>query len=433
MPNARIQRSSLIAHPVATRARIPPVAYLLTGSVAVIGSNSLVLSPIAPAVAASLATSVPAVMNAAAAFGLGTAASALFLGRHIDRLGARRMLQIALAALAAALALCAAAPSVRWLVAGQLLAGLASGVALPSIYTLAATVAPRGREGATIGVVLTGWTLSMVAGVSLSAVLADAVNWRAVHALVAALALAAAAALSLAGSAAADRRRAGLSPSPLAALAIPGVRPLLLACGVFMIGFYGTYGYLGDHLHVGLGRPVSAGGLAALAYGVGFGAAAFLDRAIDRFGARRALPAAFIAVAATNASLAAASASYAALLAVVAVWGLCNHIALNALVMRLGATDPARRGAIMGLNSAVTYLAVFAGTIAFGRIDAAFGFAALPVTAAALTLVAAWAARATDRSGRALRRPAACAGGAGGRCERAARNESARRTPGAAA
>jgi len=87
-----------------------------------------------------------------------------------------------------------------------------------------------------------------------------------------------------------------------------------------MIGFHGTYGYLGDHLHVGLGRPVSAGGLAALAYGVGFGAAAFLDRAIDRFGARRALPAAFVAVAATNASLAATSASYAALLAIVVVW-----------------------------------------------------------------------------------------------------------------
>ncbi|TKB23539.1 MAG: MFS transporter, partial [Mesorhizobium sp.] len=51
---------------------IPALAYLLTGCIAVIGSNSLVLSPIAPAVAASFGTSVPAVMIASAAFGLGT-------------------------------------------------------------------------------------------------------------------------------------------------------------------------------------------------------------------------------------------------------------------------------------------------------------------------------------------------------------------------
>src|SRR3990170_4569682 len=98
------------------RQPIPALAYLLTGCIAVIGSNSLVLGPIAPAVAASFATSVPAVMIASAA------------------------------------------------------------------------IAPPGRESGTIGVVLTGWTLSMVAGVSLSAVLADLLHWRAVFAAVAVLA-----------------------------------------------------------------------------------------------------------------------------------------------------------------------------------------------------------------------------------------------------
>ncbi|TJW40312.1 MAG: MFS transporter, partial [Mesorhizobium sp.] len=68
-------------------------------------------------------------------------------------------------------------------------------------------------------------------------------------------------------------------------------------------------------------------------------------------------------------------------------------------VMRLSALDPSRRGTIMGLNSAVTYLAVFVGTTAFGPLYTGLGFAASAIVAALLMLVAATAA--TWRSPRA--------------------------------
>ncbi|MGX9180246.1 MFS transporter [Mesorhizobium sp. BHbdii] len=372
------------------RPPIPALAYLLTGCIAVIGSNSLVLGPIAPAVAASFTTSVPAVMIASAAFGLGTSASALFLARYIDRLGARRMLQGALLLLAIALVSSAAAPTVTTLVAAQLLAGIAAGVAMPAIYASSAAIAPPGRESGTIGVVLTGWTLSMVAGVSLSAVLADLVYWRAVFAAVAVLTALALTGLTL--TSLSDVRKSGPAPTPLSALAVPGIVPLLVACGAFMTAFYGVYGYLGDHLHNGLGRPVSANGLAALAYGAGFGMAALLDGVIDRLGARRVMPFAYLLVAVVYVALAAASGSFGLTIAMVAAWGLANHVGLNVLVMRLSALDPARRGTIMGLNSAVTYLAVFVGTTAFGPLYSSFGFAASAVVAALLMLVAASAA-----------------------------------------
>ncbi|MER8578759.1 MFS transporter [Mesorhizobium sp. M1423] len=369
---------------------IPALAYLLTGCIAVIGSNSLVLGPIAPAVAASFGTSVPAVMIASAAFGLGTSASALFLARYIDRLGARRMLQGALLLLAIALVASAAAPTVTALVAAQLLAGIAAGVAMPAIYASSAAIAPPGRESETIGVVLTGWTLSMVAGVSLSAVLADLVHWRAVFAAVAVLATLALASLTL--TLLSDVRKSGPAPTPLGALGVPGIVPLLVACAAFMTAFYGVYGYLGDHLHNGLGRPVSANGLAALAYGAGFGTAALLDGVIDRLGARRVMPFAYLLVALVYVAIAAASGSFGLTIAMIAVWGLANHFGLNVLVMRLSALDPARRGTIMGLNSAVTYLAVFVGTTAFGPLYSTFGFAASAVVAALLMLIAAAAA-----------------------------------------
>ncbi|MCA0003306.1 MULTISPECIES: MFS transporter [unclassified Mesorhizobium] len=372
------------------RPPIPALAYLLTGCIAVIGSNSLVLGPIAPAVAVSFATSVPVVMMAAAAFGLGTSASALFLARYIDRVGARRMLQAALLLLTLALVASAVAPTVTALVAAQLLTGIAAGVAMPAIYASSAAIAPPGRESGTIGVVLTGWTLSMVAGVSLSAVLADLVHWRAVFAAVALLA--ALALGSLTASSLPDVRKAGPAPAPLEALGIPGIVPLLIACGAFMTAFYGVYGYLGDHLHSGLGQPVSANGLAALAYGAGFGTAALFDGIIDRLGARRVMPFAYLLVAIVYVAIAATSNSYGMMLAMVAAWGLANHFGLNVLVMRLSALDPSRRGTIMGLNSAVTYLAVFVGTTGFGPLYSDFGFAASAIVAALLMLVAASAA-----------------------------------------
>ncbi|QKC85034.1 MFS transporter [Mesorhizobium sp. NZP2077] len=378
------------ALPADARPPIPALAYLLTGCIAVIGSNSLVLGPIAPAVASSFGTSVPVVMIAAAAFGLGTSASALFLARYIDRLGARRMLQGALLLLAIALVASAAAPILIMLVAAQLVAGIAAGVAMPAIYASSAAIAPPGRESGTIGVVLTGWTLSMVAGVSLSAVLADLVHWRAVFAAVAVLAALAWVGLTM--SSLSDARRAGPAPAPLEALSIPGILPLLVACAAFMTSFYGVYGYLGDHLHAGLGEPVSANGLAALAYGVGFGMAALLDGVIDRLGARRVMPFAYLLVGAVYVAIAATSDSFGLTLAMVAVWGLANHFGLNVLVMRLSALDPSRRGTIMGLNSAVTYLAVFIGTTGFGPLYSSFGFAFCAMVAALLMLVATTAA-----------------------------------------
>jgi predicted MFS family arabinose efflux permease len=388
------QSLSALPDAASERAKIPPLAFVLTASIGVIGSNSLALGPIAPEVASSLGTDVPAVMTASAAFGLGTAASAVLLARLIDRHGPHRMLALALLVLAAGLAGSAAAPSLAFLVAAQLVVGIAAGVALPAIYTLASVIAPAGRESETIGLVLTGWTLSMVAGVPLSAAIADFAGWRVVYVVVTAATLAAFAAVR---HAPAREGSTGMATSPFAALGVRGVAPLLVACAAFMAAFYGVYGYIGDHLHAGLGLPVSANGLVAVSYGLGFGAAAFLDRLIDRFGAGRLLPFIFLAVAGVYLLIAAASGSYAAMLAVVFLWGLANHFGLNVLIMRLTALDPARRGAIMGLNSGVTYLALFVGTLGFGAVYSAATFFVLPLAAAALMLAAAVSAALAPR------------------------------------
>lgn len=360
--------------------------YVLTGCVGVIGANSMVLGPIAPSVASSIGATVPAVMMAAAAFGLGTAASALFLARLIDLVGSARMLKFTMTLLGAALLFCASAPSVGLFIAAQLIAGVASGIALPAIYASAAAIAQPGHESRTIGKVLTGWTLSMIAGVSFSVVLAELLSWRAVYISVsclAALALVALIRLNMQ-----DRPAAGIAPSPLSALGLPGIKSLLVVCGTFMTAFYGLYAYLGDHLHQDLGLPVTANGAVAIAYGAGFGCAALLSGMVDRFGTKRLMPLVLLVAAGVYLGLALFGASLVGVILLLFVLGLVNHLGVNLLIQRLTAIDPTKRGTLMGLNSAVTYLAVFAGSSSYGPLYTDSGFTATALVSLLLMAIA---------------------------------------------
>ena len=65
---------------------------LLILGIAVIGSNSLALSPVLTDVAHSLSATPVQVARANAAYGGATALSALLLGPVVDRVGARRIL-----------------------------------------------------------------------------------------------------------------------------------------------------------------------------------------------------------------------------------------------------------------------------------------------------------------------------------------------------
>lgn len=352
--------------------RVPAAAYVLTFCIGVIGSNSLLMGPIAPEIATSFKIIAQSVMLASAAFGLGTALSALFLARYIDRFGAFKMLKNAMILLVIALLSSALSPAIGWLIASQLIAGVASGVAIPAIYTTAAAIAPKGLENKTTGVVLTGWTLSLVAGVSLASILAEQFHWRVVYLGISGLAVLAIVPLSSLNNQ--DENTTRISSSPFAALSVPGVKPLLVACGGFMTAFYGVYGYLGDYLYHTLHQPLSANGLVALCYGIGFGSAAFLDAMIGKVSTRVAMPASFITVATVYFLFALSGNNVPVVCTLMFFLGTANHLCLNLLITGLNTTDPSKRGAIMGLNSAVTYLAVFVGNTLFGAFYLHWGY-----------------------------------------------------------
>lgn len=204
-----------------------PVWLLMLG-ISIVGSNSLVLSPIATDVAVSLPrSSATDVMFASAVYGAATAISALTLAPKADQIGLRRALFFALIGLCLTMAVCASATVLWVLIVGQALAGLAAGLALPAIYGLAAEIAPKGHESETLGKVLTGWTLSLVAGVSLSAVLTDFLHWRIVFVILGATGLILLIALRQAEIS--ETRPTEKATSPLEAIRITGLPPILFA------------------------------------------------------------------------------------------------------------------------------------------------------------------------------------------------------------
>ncbi len=377
------------------------IVAMLTAAVGVIGANSLALPPIAGAVAGTFPDVIASdVMTATAAYGLGTAISAIGLAHLTDRFGAARCLAISLVGLAIALACSAAAPALAILIGSQALAGLAAGVALPAAYGLAAEIAPPGQQGRVLGRVLTGWTISLVFGVTLSALITDLIHWRMVFGLLAATA--GLIALALARIEAPAPRPTG-ARSSLSALAVPGIARGLFVVAVLMLSFYGPYTYLGPHLTQTLGLSATAAALPVLAYGTGFGLASRLDPLIDRLGYARLAPWVFCAVALVLVTLGTGASSYPLILAAAFGWGMANHLALNLAVGRLTALDPTRRGAVMGLNSAVTYLAAAIAALAFRPIVELWGFAAAGWIAGMIVLMAALEPAITRARGSASR------------------------------
>lgn len=360
--------------------------WILMAGVAVVGAQSLVLSPVLTDVASSLGTGPAAVGRAAGAYGVATAVAALVLGRRVDGLPRARVLRAAGMLMVLGLLLCAAAPHAGVLAVGQVVAGTAAGVTLPVTYALASELAPPGAEARVLGRVLLGWSVAMVAAVPLAAALSDLAGWRTMFGALAACAVAQ---LVLLGRLPAPRlSRPGRPATYGEALRRPGVRALLLVVLAYMAAFYGTYAYLGDHVRSVHDAGASVAALVSLAYGVGFGAAGLLDGRVDRLGPARLLLPTVLGLTVVYVVLPLAAVSIAALLAVCVLWGLVNHAGLGMLVTLLGQRGGTARGPVLALYSTATYLASAVATTTLGPLYEVRGLTAVALVVGAGLLAA---------------------------------------------
>lgn len=362
------------------------LAALIAG-VFLIGANSFVLSPILGDVAVSLHTGPVAVTRAISAFGAAAAFSAFFLSGLIDRYGTRLVLVFATMAMVVSFAGSAFSRNWQTLVLFQAIAGFSTGVLLPAIYAEAVRIAPEGQGARTLGTVLAGWSIAMVAGVPISAILSDFLSWRIAYMVLAVLAILLVLAFSLFRN---DRPLARpVLASRGSVLRVPYVKSLLFTCFFFMTAFYGTYALLGHHIREVQGINASLASTAVISYGLGFGFGGMVARYVDRLGPGKVFPFLLTGSMLLYLSLIAATATLWMTLIAVFLLGFTNHFGLNLLVLRLAGRSPEARGTLIGLNTTATYLAVFFGPLLMSAIYERLSFTAVCLCAGVLLFVCA--------------------------------------------
>ncbi len=353
-----------------------------------IGANSFILSPILSDVAESLNTDAVPIAWAISAFGGATGLSAFFLSRLIDRFDARLIFSAAFVVMALGFLGSAITPVWQGLAAGQALVGVATGILLPAIYSEAVRIAPAGEGARFLGIVLSGWSISLIGGVPISALLSDMLDWRIAYAVLCGVAVLLALAFAMFRPSQPASVASSAGPARLEVLHIEGVKSLLVTCLCFMSSFYGTYALLGHHMRETLGISASAASMAALTYGVGFGVGGLAARHVDRLGPGRVFPYFLAGSCVIYLMLTAATQAYWTALLATLLLGFVNHFGLSLTVLRLAERNPAARGMLIGFNITATYIAVFCGPLLMGALYAAAGFGAVSAAAAILVAVA---------------------------------------------
>ncbi|WP_331000093.1 MFS transporter [Acetobacter garciniae] len=372
---------------MAHHARWNQVAALFAAVVAV-GSNAFILTPILREVSASLGTVPYHVAWAISAFGAATAVSSLVLSSELDRWGPARVLS--LSALLLGVAEFTSSLSTHWvhLCLAQAIAGVAVGVLLPGTYATTAAVSPRGKEARFIGLVLTGWSLSLVFGVPFAAYVTEHIGWRSVYRITGTLSLIVACALwlSLRGI---SMSRPAERVSLRGALRIPGVAFMLLIVFGYMTAFYGTFAYFGEGLRVLLHLSAQGAGSFVFAYGLGFGIAGLMLSHFAPHASKTYIVCSLVLISACYFAWLPASSTRMWAFANSAVWGFLNQLGLNALIVTLNRYAAEARGVVMGIYSAVTYVAVFAGPLCMGSLYAAYGFFGVAAMAGVIVMASA--------------------------------------------
>lgn len=359
---------------------------LMTG-IAAVGIQALMLSPLLPDIAADLQATAREIGFATGAYGVGVATAALLAAPKLGQWHKAAAIRIAFAVMALSLGLCGVAWDWRVMVVGQLVTGLCAGVILPATYGLAADISAPERRSRAIGKVIFGWSVAMVAGIPLAAFLSDFIEWRSTFALMTGICFAMVLIIGLIprGAQAVVAERVPYAR----VLQVPGMIVGFIATFAYMIGFYQTYTFIGDHVRHLHHAGAWLGGAVACSYGIGFGAAILGNAWLDRMGPVRLMALSLFWVGANYLILPTATLTLWSTLAFPFFWGLANHFCMNVLVSFIGSAPPAARSTAMGLFSFITYVAVGLGGAVFGSVYTQSGFAAVSYAATATLWVAA--------------------------------------------
>lgn len=370
---------------------------VLAAGMFAVGTDSFVVAGILPQVAATLGVSVSLAGQMVTVYALSYALlspTVAALAAHWPR---KRLLLAGLAVFVAGNAMTALAPSIGWVLASRLVAGLGAAMYSPTATATGASLVPPERRASALAIIIAGLSSATALGAPLGTLIAGLGDWRATMWFV-----------SIVGGVAGLGVWAMLPAIPalpaatlrqrLAPLKDPRIALVLLTTLAAYAGAFSVYTYIGVIFDRVTGGSPSV--LAALL--LVWGSAATLGnlaagRLTDLLGSRRIIFAALLAMALNFALTPWTSAHlWSAVLAIV-VWGVCGWGLLVPQQHRLIGLAPAAAPLLMGLNSAALYVGVSSAGVLGGAAIAMLERHSVGLLAAVLVALAFGIAVLADR------------------------------------
>ena len=151
---------------------------LLAAALFVVGSNSLVIAGLLPAITTSYGVPTEAVALSITWYSLVVAIAAPVVAVVFARASRTSLLAAGLAIAATGTLLAALAPTVEWFNAARILTALGGATIVPTATAAAPALVPAERRGRALGVATLGFTLASVIGTPAGTALSQLIGWR---------------------------------------------------------------------------------------------------------------------------------------------------------------------------------------------------------------------------------------------------------------
>jgi len=361
-----------------------------------VATDMFVIAGLLPAVADSLQVSVAAAGQLVTVFSFSYALLAPVLATVTTTWSRRSVLITALAVFSTGNVLTALAPTYELVLASRIIAAAGTALYTATAPVTAASLAGPARRGRAIALVILGSTSALALGAPLGTAIGGVWGWRATMWFVTALALVVVPVLTVKlpdGGAGAD----GSLRQRLTPLKNRRVLAVLACTATAFVGLYAPYTYLSAVFEPIVSDDGNRLALLLLVYGVagtvGNLTAGFLA---DRWGPRRVVTTATLALACVFVLLPAMRGSFLAAVPAVATAAVFSFAVNTPQQHRIIALVPHAQSVAASLHQSVMYLATsLAGIVGGIELELA-GAAALPPLAAVLLVIAAglsWATR----------------------------------------
>ena len=381
---------------------MPLTLYWLAVGAFCIGTATLVVAPLLPAIANELGVSISIAGQLVTVYALTYAIGSPIVSTLLGNRDRKLLLVAALAAFALASLLASAAQSFPELVAAQILLALAAGLFMPAANAVAVMLVAPERRGRAVSVVIGGLTVSVALGVPIGSLIGSFAGWRAAFVLVAVVGAISAIGLFSGVPGRLPRGTATL-PERVAVARRPEVLLALIVTFLWATSVFSFYTFIAPFLTIAIGIDPSAMPLVLFMFGVaGWIGNMVGGRLADRRGPAPALAAALLILGLVyvgNALAAQAGPSTiaaAVTLIGLAIGGIAGWSFHPAQTSRLVSLAPDTAIVALSLNQSALYagnaagaalgaLVVARGTLAdLGWASAALQFAALAMLALAL-------------------------------------------------